>query len=231
MPGFQIARQTGLSKATVSRILRAHNLHRLSLLDPPPPVRRYERLYPGELIHTDIKKLARIERVGHRITGDRQRDHLRGAGWEFVHVAIDDASRIAFAKIMPDESAQSAINFLQSALDYFAALGIKAQRIMSDNGPCYISKNFAAYLRCLGLRHVRTRPYTPKTNGKAERFIQTSLREWAYARSYHHSSLREARLPEFLHFYNWHRPHSALNYLPPVSRLPSSQDNLLTLHI
>jgi transposase InsO family protein len=122
------------------------------------------------------------------------------------------------------------ISFLQSALDYFATLGIKAQRIMSDNGPCYISKNFAAYLRSLGLRHVRTRPYTPKTNGKAERFIQTSLREWAYARSYQHSTLREALLPEFLHFYNWHRPHSALNYLPPTSRLPLSQDNLLTLH-
>jgi transposase InsO family protein len=229
MPGFQIARQTGLSKATISRILRRHKLHRLSLLDPPPPVRRYERLYPGELIHTDIKKLGRIERPGFRATGDR-RDRTIGAGWEFVHVAIDDASRIAFAKIMPDETAQSAIAFLQAALNYFASLGIKAQRLMSDNGSCYISLSFAAYLRSLGIRHIRTRPYTPKTNGKAERFIQTSLREWAYVRSYQHSSLRQAQLPQFLHFYNWHRPHSSLNHLPPASRLPLSQDNLLTLH-
>ena len=229
MPGFQIARQTGLSKATVSRILRRHRLHRLSLLDPPPPVRRYERLYPGELIHLDIKKLGRIERPSHRVTGNR-RDRTFGAGWEFVHVAIDDASRIAFAKIMPDETAQSAVSFLQAALDYFALLRINAQRIMSDNGPCYISKTFGAYLQSLGLRHIRTRPYTPKTNGKAERFIQTSLREWAYARSYQHSSLRQAQLPHFIHFYNWHRPHSALNHLPPASKLPLSQDNLLTLH-
>ena len=230
LPGFQIARQCAISRATVSRILRRHRLHKLSLLEPPPPMRRYERLYPGELIHTDIKKLARIERVGYRITGNRQLDHVRGAGWEFVHVAIDDASRIAFAKIMPDETAQSAIAFLQTALAYFASLGIKAQRLMSDNGPCYQSKLFAAHLRSLGIRHIRTRPYRPQTNGKAERFIQTSLREWAYSRSYAHSSLRQAALPDFLHYYNWHRPHHSLNLNPPVSRLPLSQDNLLTLH-
>jgi transposase InsO family protein len=230
MPGFQIARQIGLSPATISRILRRHNLHRLNLLDPPPLIRRYERLYPGELIHVDIKKLARIERPSHRVTGDR-RDEVRGAGWEFVHVAIDDASRIAFARIMPDETAHSAIAFLQSALDYFRSLGITTQRIMSDNGACYKSYLFAYFLRSLGLRHIRTRPYSPQTNGKAERFIQTSLREWAYARTYQHSTLREAQLPHFLHYYNWHRPHYSLNHLPPVSRLPLSQDNLLTFHI
>jgi len=230
MPGFQIARQTRLSRATVSRILRRHQLHKLSMLEPPPPVRRYQRLYPGELIHTDIKKLGRILRPGHRVTKN-PRDHIRGAGWEFVHVAIDDASRVAFAKIMPDESAKSAIVFLQAALAYFASLGIKAQRLMSDNGPCYQSKLFAAYLRSLGIRHIRTRPYRPQTNGKAERFIQTSLREWAYAKSYQNSSLRADFLPRFIHYYNWHRPHHSLNLYPPLSRLPLAKDNLLTLHI
>ena len=229
LPGFQIARQTCLSKATVSRILRRHNLHRLSLLDPPPPARRYERQHPGELIHLDIKKLARIERPSHRVTGNR-RDLVRGAGWEYVHVAIDDASRIAFARIMPDEGKQSAIDFLQAALLYFRSLGIEPQAIMSDNGSCYISKLFAQTRHALGLRHLFTRPYTPQTNGKAERFIQTSLREWAYARTYQHSTVRAAYLPSFLHHYNWHRPHSALSHQPPISKLNLSMNNLLALH-
>jgi transposase InsO family protein len=181
-PGFQIARQSGLSKATVSRLLRRHRLHGLDLLDPPPPVRRYQRQLPGELIHLDIKKLARIERPSHRVTGNR-RDLVKGGGWEYVHVAIDDASRIAFARIMSDEGKQSAIAFLQTALRYFRSLGIQPQAIMSDNGACYVSKCFARARQSLGLRHLFTRPYTPRTNGKAERFIQTSLREWAYART------------------------------------------------
>ena len=229
LPGFQIARQTCLSKATVSRILRRHNLHRLSLLDPPPPARRYERQHPGELIHLDIKKLARIERPSHRVTGNR-RDLVRGAGWEYVHVAIDDASRIAFARIMPDEGKQSAIDFLQAALLYFRSLGIEPQAIMSDNGSCYISKLFAQTRHALGPRLLFTRPYTPQTNGKAERFIQTSLREWAYARTYQHSTVRAAYLPSFLHHYNWHRPHSALSHQPPISKLNLSMNNLLALH-
>jgi transposase InsO family protein len=229
LPGFQIARQTALSKATGSRLLRRHRLHRLELLDPPPPVRRYERALPGELIDLDIKKLARIERPSHRVTGNR-RDLVKGAGWEYVHVAIDDASRIAFARIMPDEGKQSAIAFLQAALSYFRSLGIEAQSIMSDNGACYISKLFAQAPQSLGLRHLLTPPYTPRTNGKAERFIQTSLREWAYARTYQHSTVRAAYLPSFLHHYNWHRPHSALRHRPPISKLNSTMNNLLTLH-
>jgi transposase InsO family protein len=229
MPAFQIARQCALSKATVSRLLRRHRLHRLALLDPPPPVRRYERQRPGELIHLDIKKLARIERPSHRVTGDR-RDLCKGAGWEYVHVAIDDASRIAFARIMPDETKHSAVAFLQSALAYFRALGVEAQALMSDNGACYVSKLFALARRALGLRHLFTRPYTPRTNGKAERFIQTSLREWAYARTYQHSTVRAAYLPTFLHHYNWHRTHSALNHQPPISKLNLAMNNLLSLH-
>jgi transposase InsO family protein len=230
MPGFQIARRCGLSRATVSRILRRHRLHRLALLDPPVPVQRYCRQRPGELIHVDIKKLARIERVGYRITGNRQRDHTRGAGYEYVHVAIDDASRIAFARIMPDEGQHSAVAFLQAALAYFHSLGIKTKSLMSDNGVCYRSKLMARTCHELRLRHLFTRPYTPRTNGKAERFIQTSLREWAYARTYRHSRLRAASLPDFLHHYNWHRPHSALNHLPPISKLKTSRNNVLRLH-
>ena len=229
LPGFQIARQTGLSKATVSRLLRRHQLHRLALLEPPPPVCRYERAHPGELIHLDIKKLARIERPSHRVTGNR-RDLVKGAGWEYVHVAIDDASRIAFARIMPDEGQHSAIGFLHAALAYFRSLGIQSKAIMSDNGSCYISKLFAQNRQALGLRHLFTRPYTPQTNGKAERFIQTSLREWAYARTYQHSTLRAAHLPAFLHHYNWHRAHSALQHHPPISKLHLTMNNLLTLH-
>ncbi len=230
LPGFQIARAAKLSKATVSRVLRRHGLHRLSALEPPPPVLRYERQHPGELIHFDIKKLARIERTGHRITGDRQRDHVRGAGWEFLHIAIDDHSRLAFGALFPDETAQSAIAFLHTALAFFARLGVKAQRVYSDNGSAYRARAMAAAVAALGLKHRFTRPYTPKTNGKAERFIQTSLREWAYAHAYSHSSQRSARLNSFLHNYNWHRPHHSLKLRAPISRLRQPLNNLLSLH-
>ena len=230
LPGFQIARQSACSKATVSRLLHRHGLARLTALDPAPPIVRYQRQLPGELLHLDIKKLARIERLGHRITGDRQRDHTRGAGWEFVHVAIDDASRLAFAQIMPDETKHSALAFLQAALAYFASLGVKIQRLMSDNGSAYRSKLFARLTHQLGLRHLFTRPYTPRTNGKAERFIQTSLREWAYAQAYSHSTHRADHLHPWLHRYNWHRPHSALQHKPPISKLNLTLNNLLSLH-
>jgi len=229
LPAFQIARSTGLSKATVSRLLRQHHLHRLRFLVPPPPVVRYQREHPGELIHLDIKKLGRFSRPGARMTGN-PRDYTQNAGYEFVHVAIDDASRIAFAQILPDESTQSALRFLEAALSYFLSLGIKTQRLMSDNGGCYRSRPFAAACRLLALRHIFTRPYTPRTNGKAERFIQTSLREWAYARTYSNSSQRAAHLQPWLHRYNWHRPHSALNRKPPISKLPQNRNNLLRLH-
>lgn len=228
-PGFQIARQSALSKATVSRILRRHGLHRLSSLEPAPVVHRYERQHPGELLHLDIKKLARIERPSHRVTGDR-RDEVRGAGYEFVHVAIDDCSRIAFARIMPDEKKESALSFLLSALSYFRSLSIEVQRLMSDNGSAYRSKLFGRALCQLGIRHLFTRPYTPKTNGKAERFIQTSLREWAYACTYQNSGERAAHLQPWLHGYNWHRPHTALKLQPPISKLQLPLNNLLSLH-
>src|SRR6202790_1513976 len=172
--GKQIAAEVGVSPATVSRILRRLGLNRIRDLAPAEPVRRYEREKPCELIHIDIKKLGRFNKIGHRITGDRtgQSNH-RGAGWEFVHVCIDDASRLAFAEIMPNEKKESAIAFLQAALAYYAKLGIKVERVMTDNGSCYRSKAFRQTCKASGLRHIFTRPYTPKTNGKADRFIQT----------------------------------------------------------
>jgi len=229
LPGFQIARATKLSRACVSRLLRRHKAT-LCMLCPPPPIRRYERARPGDLIHFDIKKLARIVRTGHRVTGDRQRDHTRGAGWEFLHIAIDDHSRLAFAQLLPDESAPSAITFLHATLAFFAKHGITAKRLYSDNGSAYRSKAMAAAVAALGLKHRFTKPYTPRTNGKAERFIQTALREWAYAHPYAHSAQRSERLHHFLHNYNWHRPHHALNLRAPVSRLRCHMINLLRLH-
>jgi transposase InsO family protein len=191
--GKQIAKALSVSPATVSRVLRKARLSRRRDLDPPEPVRRYERDHPGELIHIDIKKLGRFERVGHRITGDRtrqgnqrgSRDGQRyGVGWEFVHVCIDDASRIAFSQVLPDEKKESAVGFLFAAIAYYQSLGIAVTRVMTDNGACYKSFAFRDACRALSLKHIRTRPYTPRTNGKVERFVQTSLREWAYARAY-----------------------------------------------
>lgn len=233
--GKQIAVDLGVSPATVSRVLRRLGLNKLRALEPQPPVRRYQREHPGELIHLDIKKLGKIDGVGHRITGDRRgqsnrRARGQGLGWEFVHVCIDDASRIAFAQILPDEKTHSAIAFLKAALAYYKRLGIAVARVMTDNGSCYKALAFRGVCRDLGLKHIRTRPYTPKTNGKAERFIQTALREWAYAKAYTHSIGRTAELPHWLHRYNWHRPHASLGDMTPISRLGSPEDNLLTLH-
>jgi transposase InsO family protein len=227
--GKQIAAEVGVSPATVSRILRRLGLNRIAALEPAEPVRRYERQHPGELIHIDIKKLGRFDRIGHRITGDRQ-SNSRGAGWEFVHVCIDDASRLAFSQILPDEKKGSAVAFLKAAVAYYASLGVKVARVMTDNGSCYKSFDFRDAGRDLGLRHIRTRPYTPKTNGKAERFIQTALREWAYAQAYPTSHRRAEELPIWLHRYNWHRPHGSLKSKPPISRLALTEDNLLRLH-
>jgi transposase InsO family protein len=228
--GKQIAVEVGVSPATVSRILRRLGLNRIAALEPAEPVRRYEREHPGELIHIDIKKLGRFERVGHRITGDRSPPNKsRGIGWEFVHVCIDDASRLAFSQILPDERKQSAVGFLHAAVAYYASLGVTVARVMTDNGSCYKSFAFRAACRDLGLRHIRTRPYTPKTNGKAERFIQTALREWAYAQAYPTSQRRAEELPVWLHRYNWHRPHGSLKSKPPISRLALAEDNLLRL--
>ena len=233
--GKQIAAELHISPATVSRILRRLGLNKLSDLEPAEPVRRYERDHPGELIHLDIKKLGRIDGIGHRITGDRRGQSNRrargeGLGWEFVHVCIDDASRLAFVQVLPDEKKQSAIAFLRAAVAYYASLGVTVARVMTDNGSCYKSFDFRDACRELGLRHIRTRPYTPQTNGKAERFIQTALREWAYAKAYTHSDGRTAELPIWLHRYNWHRPHGSLKANTPISRLGLSEDNLLRLH-
>ncbi len=173
--------------------------------------------------------MAKIVHPSHRVTFDR-RDTVRGAGWEYVHVCIDDASRLAFAQIMPEQDHQSAIPFMQRALAYFASLGIKAQRLMSDNGSCYRSHQFQSACQRCGLRHLFTGPYTPRTNGKAERFIQTSLREWAYAAVYSHSAHRAEHLQPWLHRSNWHRPHCALQHKPPISKLNLTMTNLLSLH-
>jgi transposase InsO family protein len=236
LSGRHIAKAAGVSPATVSRILERAGLSRLKDLDPPEPVRRYERQHPGELIHIDIKKLGRFHQVGHRITGDRTRQSSprgrgEGAGWEFVHVCVDDASRIAFTRIMADEKAKSAIAFLKAAVAYYKSLGVKVARVMTDNGSCYKAFAFARACKRLKLKHIRTRPYTPKTNGKAERFIQTALREWAYARPYPTSAERAHQLQPWTHAYNWHRPHGSLKAETPISRLGRPQDNLLRLHI
>jgi transposase InsO family protein len=209
--------------------LRRLGLNRLTSLEPREPVRRYERDSPGELIHIDIKKLGRIERIGHRITGNR-RDTTRGAGWEFVHVCIDDHSRIAHVAVLPSERKEAAVSFLKTAVAYYARLGVAIERVMTDNGSCYRSIAFRKACKSLGLRHIRTRPYTPRTNGKAERFIHTALREWAYAQAYQHSDQRNAELRRWLHRYNWHRPHSSLKAQTPISRLAIAADNLSRLH-
>jgi len=226
--GKHIAKRVGVSPATVSRVLSAAGLSRMKDLDPVEPVRRYERETPGELIHVDG--------VGHRITGDRRgqsnrRGRGQGLGWEFVHVCVDDASRIAFAEMKGDEKAASAVAFLTAAVAYYRSLGVTIARVMTDNGACYRAFAFRDACRDLGLTHIRTKPYTPRTNGKAERFIQTALREWAYARPYDHSDKRTAHLPGWPHDYNWHRPHGGIRAKTPISKLGLSEDNLLTLHI
>jgi transposase InsO family protein len=229
--GAQIAQETGVSTATVSRVLRRLGLNRLKMLEPVEPVRRYERACPGELIHLDIKKLGRFNRTGHRATGVRaEESRSRGAGWEYVHICIDDSSRIAYAEIKKDERKRSAVAFLKAAVAYYVKLGVRVERVMTDNGSCYRSRAFAKACKQLGLKHIRTKPYTPKTNGKAERFIQTALREWAYAKVYDHSDQRCADLPIWLHRYNWHRPHGSIGAMSPIRRLGLTGNNLLTLH-
>jgi len=229
--GKQIAVELAISAATVSRILRHLGLNRMRDLEPIEPLRRYELAHPGEMIHIDIKKLGRFDKIGHRITGDRTgQSNSRGVGWEFVHVCIDDNSRVAFSQILPDEKAISAVPFLKAAVAYYASLGVTVSRVMTDNGSCYKSFEFRDACQVLGLKHVRTKPYTPKTNGKAERFIQTALREWAYAQAYPTSDRRAEELPIRLHRYNWHRPHGGIKSRTPISRLGLTEDNLLRLH-
>lgn len=227
-----IAEQTGLSRATVGRILMRHGLNRWRDLEPLEPVIRYERERPGEMIHIDIKKLGKFDRVGHRITGDRHgQSSARGIGWEFVHVGVDDHSRLAFSQVLKSERKECAMAFLKSAVTWYQRLGIRIERVMTDNGSCYRSKAFNKLCKAMGVRHIYTKPYTPKTNGKAERFIQSSLREWAYARAYQTSEQRKQELPYWLHHYNWHRPHAGIKRKPPISRSGLDVNNLLRLHI
>ena len=216
--GPQIAARVDLSTATVARILARAGLSRLKTLEPKEPVVRYQREHPGELIHVDIKKLGRIGCIGHRIHGDRTA-RVRGIGWEFVHVAIDDASRLAYAEVLPNQRSPSSTAFLRRSVAWFQNRGVRVQAVMSDNGSCYVSHRFKATCQKLRLRHLRTRPYRPRTNGKAERFIQTLLREWAYKRPYSTSIQRTDRLPRYLNHYNLRRRHAALSRRTPAQRL------------
>ncbi len=236
LTGKHIAHMTGVSAATVSRVLRRAGLSRIKDLEPKEPERRYEYKNPGDMIHLDIKKFGKFDRPGHRVTGDRRgqsnpRARKQGGyGWEYMHVCVDDASRIAFTDIHRDEKKESAVAFLKAAVAYYRMLGVAINRVMTDNGGCYKSKLFAAACAQLGLKHIRTKPYTPRTNGKAERFIQTAIREWAYARAYQTSRQRAEHLPRWTHMYNWHRPHGGIKDKTPISRLGWKRDNLLRVH-
>ena len=214
-----LAWESGLARSTVYGLLRREGLGRLDRLEPRAPVIRYERARPGELVHLDTKQLGRIEGHGHRVTGDR---HVRnrGIGWNRVHVAIDDHTRLAYIEELPDESPLTTAAFLRRAWRFYAGHGITIERILTDNGGCYRSRDFAAACDELGIGHRFTRPYRPQTNGKAERLVRTLLGEWAYARPYADTAERIARLPAFLDFYNHRRPHWSLSGQPPISRTP-----------
>ena len=216
--GLRIAEELRLAVSTVSLWLRRLGLGRLRDLEPKPVVVRYEKKRPGELLHLDTKKLGRIQGIGHRITGDR-RGSGHGLGWEFLHVCIDDATRVAYAEVLPNEKGVSATAFVQRAIAWFESHDVHVQAVMTDNGSCYISKLFGRTLAELGIRHVRTRPRRPQTNGKAERFIRTAKNEWAYARAYKTSAVRTRMLPGFLNRYNRRRPHRGIGNLTPLSRL------------
>jgi transposase InsO family protein len=220
-----IAEQLKMAISTVGAVCRRNDVGRLRDLEPRPPVVRYEREKAGELIHLDIKKLARIERIGHRIHGDRSRT-VEGAGWEYLHVCIDDASRVSYAEVLPDEKGVTCAGFLARAAAWLAARGVVIERVMTDNGSGYISQLFRRLVDRLGARHIRTRPYTPRTNGKAERFIQTCKREWAYVRPYQNSSARRAALTAFLCYYNCQRPHWGIGRITPQRRLSLLVNNV-----
>ena len=232
MTGAEIALCLAMALSTVSAVLQRVGLGKLSRLEPPEPPNRYERRHAGELVHVDVKKLGRIAegRAGHRIHGNRRlqrsprkrdaagRDR-KLVGWEFVHVCVDDATRLAYVEVLADEKATTAVGFLHRAIAFYRRHGITVERVMSDNGACYRSTIHAFACRALGLRHLRTRPYRPRTNGKAERFIRTLLAGWAYGAIYGSSRERTAALPAWLDFYNHHRPHGSLNHQPPLTRL------------
>jgi transposase InsO family protein len=225
MNGPAIARRLAMPRSTVGLVLRRLGLGRLKHLELKPPVMRYERSRPGEMIHLDIKKLGRFQKAGHRVTGDRQLGSSRHAGWDFLHVCVDDASRLAYTEILPSEGQADTTAFLERALAWLRRHGVVVERVMTDNGSAYRSKLFARALQSAGLRHVRTRPYTPRTNGKAERFIQTSLREWAYAQTYRTSAERAQAIRPWTDAYNLSRPHSGISGLTPWQRVNNLLEN------
>lgn len=228
-PYREIAKRVRASLSTVARYVRSLGLNRLELLDPKTPVMRYEHEHPGELVHLDIKRLGRFRQPGHRVTGER---HLRSrhAGWQFLHVAIDDHARVAYGELFADERSLSVARFLVRLVVYYRRLGIRIARVLTDNGNGYRSKRFRSTCQRLGIKHSFTRPYRPQTNGKAERFIQTALREWAYVRTYVNDRDRAKAWLPWLHRYNWHRPHASLDYQPPIRRLGLAVNNLSALH-
>jgi len=225
----RIASALGVCKSTVSRILQRAGLSRLRDLEPAEPVVRYEHEHPGDLIHIDTKKLGRIQKPGHRVTGNR-RDHSPGANWEFLFVAVDDHARIGFTDMYPDEKGPSAEQFLRNTVAYFKSLGVTVRQLLTDNGACFRSTALARACKELGIVHKFTRAYRPQTNGKAERFIQSALREWAYGFTYQNSSERTRSLDAWIHHYNWHRPHQGIHGVAPMTRLNAARYNLLTLH-
>ena len=225
LTGREISETIGLPKATVSRILRQGGVGRLRSLQPPEPPRRYEHAAPGDLLHIDIKKLGRIVGgPGHRVHGDRRRRKKRGAGWEHVYVCVDDHSRLSYVEPLRAEDKETAAGFLDRAIAWYRASGIQPRRLLTDNGGVFKSGPFKEICERFSVRHSFTRPYRPRTNGKAERFIQTILREWAYRRPYSSSAKRRRALPRWLHYYNFHRQHSSLGGKPPMSRV----NNLLS---
>jgi transposase InsO family protein len=226
MTAAEIAEVLSMALSTVSAVLTRIGLGKLSRLEPPEPANRYERKRPGELVHLDIKKLGRISGVGHRMSGNRKSQNYRRSrrskgdlGWEFVHVAVDDATRLAYAEVLANEQGPTAAGFVRRAVAWFASLGVTVERVLSDNGSCYRSKAHAIELKELGISHRFTRPYRPRTNGKAERFIQTLTRRWAYGAIYGTSTERTAALPGWLNHYNFKRPHGSLSHKPPGTRL------------
>ena len=228
MTGERIAQSLRIPRATVARILKAAGMGKLKDLEPKEPVIRYEKSVAGELIHIDIKKLGRINGVGHRITGDRR--HRGHGGWEYVFVAVDDASRLAFAETYRDEKAPSAITFLQKAVAFFRRHGVIVRGVLTDNGKVFLCREFQLWCQRLGIKRQRTRPYRPQTNGKAERFIQTVIREWAYRRPFTSSAQRRRALDPWLRYYNFKRPHGGLKAATPISRLTQLVNNVVRNH-
>jgi transposase InsO family protein len=226
MTAAEIAECLRMPLSTVSAVLTRIGLGKRSRLEPPEPPNRYERKRPGELLHIDVKKLGRIGRPGHRVNGDRT-TRSRGVGWEFVHICIDDATRLAYVEVLEDEKATTAVGFLRRAVAHFRAYGITVERVMTDNGSCYRAAIHAIACRALRIKHLRTRPYRPRTNGKAERFIRTMLGGWAYSAIYGNSDERRAALTGWLDFYNQRRPHGSLSHQPPLQRLEALTRNNL----